>query len=95
MSTASVPKAPDGEFTVVQKEFLAGLMAGVAQRNIYPYVGIVPGSGAITATPSEGGENLASPSTKWHGQDVADLCKQELWKMQEHGLDCWDRLLAH
>ncbi len=93
---ATTPAPPPGTaFTSEQKEFLAGLMAGVAQRNVHPYVGIVPGSGAITATPSEGGENLASPSTKWHGQDVADLCKQELWKMQEHGLDCWDRLLAH
>ncbi len=90
------PSPPPGtSFTSEQKEFLDGLMAGVAQRKAYPYVGIVPGTGAITATPSEGGENLAEPSGKWHGHDVADLCKQELWKMQEHGLDCWDRLLAH
>ena len=95
MSTASLPKAPAGEFTAEQKEYLSGLLAGVAQRQMYPYVGVLPG-GAFTATPGQGGPNLAAPQEETvHGTPLADLCKQELWKHQEHGLDSWDRLLAH
>jgi ferredoxin-nitrite reductase len=96
MSTAIVPTAPTGEFSAEQKEYLAGLLAGVAQRQMYPYVGVLPG-GAFTATPGEGGSNLAAPKPDdtFHGTPLEDLCKQELWKHQEHGLDSWDRLLAH
>jgi ferredoxin-nitrite reductase len=95
MSTATLPAAPTGEFTAEQKEYLAGLLAGVAQRRMYPYIGVMAG-GAFTATPGEGGPNLAAPQAEtFHGTPLEDLCKQELWKHQEHGLDCWDQLLAH
>jgi ferredoxin-nitrite reductase len=30
-----------------------------------------------------------------HGTPLADLCKQEVWKHEEHGLDTWDKLIAH
>ena len=40
MSTlGELPVAPAGaEFSAEQKEFLSGLMAGLAQRQLYPYV---------------------------------------------------------
>lgn len=90
------PPAPAGSaFTAEQKEYLAGLMAGIAQRQRHPHAGVPPG-GATTAHPAQGGANLAPPAPKTvHGTPIEDLCKQELWKQQEHGLDCWDRILAH
>ena len=95
MSTATLPKSPSGEFTAEQKEYLSGLLAGVAQRQMYPYVGVLPG-GAFTANAGQGGPNLAAPQEETvHGTPLGDLCKQELWKHQEHGLDCWDKLMAH
>ena len=30
-----------------------------------------------------------------YGTPVSDLCEQELWKLVQHGLDIWDKLLAH
>jgi ferredoxin-nitrite reductase len=31
----------------------------------------------------------------FHGFPVSELCKQELWKHAEHGLDGWERLMKH
>jgi ferredoxin-nitrite reductase len=84
-----------GTFTAEQKEYLQGFMAGVAQRGLAPYVGVVNGD-QYTADPAQGGENLAAPGVgSVYGTPIDDLCKQELWKHEEHGLDCWDRILAH
>lgn len=92
-----LPEAAPGQaFTPEQKEYLAGLMAGIAQRRLFPYVGEVPGSGAITSDPERGGPNLAQPvEEKVHGTPISELNKQELWKRELHGLDAWDRLLQH
>jgi ferredoxin-nitrite reductase len=92
-----MPTPASGEFTAEQKEYLAGLMAGIAQRQLHPYVGLVPGTGAFTADPAQGGANLAAKVEEEtiHGTPLSDVTKQELWKHEEHGLDCWDRLLAH
>ena len=53
---------PPGEFSAEQKEYLAGFMAGVAQRGLFPYVG-TNGAGQLTADPSQGGANLAAEKT--------------------------------
>jgi ferredoxin-nitrite reductase len=83
-------------FSPEQKEYLAGFLAGIAQRQIYPYVGEVPASGQLTPDPAAGGPNLAAPRDDTvYGTPLADLTKQELWKRELHGLDAWDRLLAH
>lgn len=82
-----------GAFTPEQKEYLAGLLAGVAQRAQYPFVGLTA-EGTLTDDPAQGGANLADRPT-FHGTPVEELCKQERWKFEEHGLDCWDRILAH
>ena len=95
--TPQVPSVPaDAGFSVEQKEYLAGLMAGIAQRQIYPYVGVVAATGAITADPTHGGVNQAAQQEETvHGTPLSEVCKQELWKHELHGLDAWDRLLAH
>ncbi|HXJ60071.1 MAG TPA: NirA family protein [Verrucomicrobiae bacterium] len=92
-------------FNVEQKEYLAGLFAGIAQRQLhphpYPYVGLTPedaaGSGGLfTADPAAGGVNLAAPGPETiHGTPLEECTKQERWKRELHGLDAWDRLLEH
>jgi ferredoxin-nitrite reductase len=86
---------PSGQFTTEQKEYLAGFMAGIAQRQLYPYVGETS-NGQLTADPARGGENLAAPKGETvFGTPLSECTKQELWKRELHGLDAWDRLLQH
>lgn len=87
---------PLSPFNPEQKEYLSGLLAGIAQRQLYPYVGAVPESGTLTDNPARGGPNLAAPPEETvHGTPISDLTRQELWKRELHGLDAWDRLLEH
>lgn len=91
------PAAPPGDsFTAEQKEYLAGLMTGIAQRRLFPYVGVT-GGGQFTADAATGGPNLAAPPTEEtiHGTPLSEVSKQELWKHELHGLDAWDRLMEH
>src|SRR5215210_6560613 len=83
-------------FTNEQKEYFAGLMAGIASRGLMPYVGTTS-TGMLTADPAQGGTNLAgTPSeASVFGTPRSDLCKQEIWKLEENGLDIWDKLMAH
>src|SRR5690349_1137320 len=97
MSTAleSPPSPAGAAFTDEQKEYLAGFMASVAQRGLFPYVGTT-GSGQFTADPAQGGANLAAPAEETiHGYAFGDVTKQELWKHAENPLDSWDRILEH
>lgn len=90
------PPAPAGTaFTAAQKEYLAGLMAGLAQRRQFPWIALPKESGPPVNPPAGDPPAAAASAPTVHGTPVADLCKQELWKYQEHGLDCWDRILAH
>lgn len=90
------PSRNSGAFSEVQKEYLAGWLAGVAQRQQHPYVGEVTPTGSLTADPAQGGPNLAAPSEETiHGTPISEVTKQELWKRELHGLDAWDRLLEH
>src|SRR5688572_28287569 len=81
--------------TTEQKEFFAGLMAGVAARSAMS-LGNAP-TGAFSAEPAQGGDTLAAAPKGDHvfGTPRADLCKQEVWKLDENPLDIWDKLLAH
>jgi ferredoxin-nitrite reductase len=93
--TTSEAIAESKSFTSEQKEYLAGFMAGIAQRGLLPYVGTTA-AGQFTASPEEGGANLARPAEETiYGTPLADATKQERWKHEEHGLDCWNRILAH
>lgn len=89
----SSPSIDGSGFTTEQKEYLEGLMAGIAQRNLYPYVGIVPETGAFTNDPALGDENLAEE--KVYGVPISELCKQEVWKHELNGIDAWDTILKY
>src|ERR1041385_6844634 len=94
----SFPSAStEGAFTPEQKEYLAGFLAGIVPQQLHPYVGHLPGTGALTADPTQGGTNLAVSHAEQsvHGMPLSELSKQELWKRELHGLDAWDRLLEH
>src|ERR1700738_5356807 len=85
-------------FTDEQKEYLQGFFAGLSARKLNPFVGTLS-DGRITATPAPGLENQAelesSSEETVFGTPVSDLCEQEVWKLEQHGLDIWDKLLAH
>lgn len=88
----------DQPFSHEQKEYLQGFFAGVAFRQ--PFVGHLP-NGQITSAPAPNLTNLAAeaqPNEQEEtvfGTPVSDLCEQELWKLEKHGLDTWDDLIAH
>jgi len=94
MITAPPEATSENGFSPVQREYIAGLMAGVAQRQLYPFVGLA--GGKFTSDPASGGDNLAAaPEETIHGFPLSEVTKQELWKRELHGLDSWDRLLEH
>jgi ferredoxin-nitrite reductase len=85
-------------FTEEQKEYLQGFFAGVTARTVSPFVGQLT-DGRLTAQPGLGIANLAAPPVVEEktvfGTAIADCCEQEIWKLEQHGLDVWDKLLAH
>jgi ferredoxin-nitrite reductase len=86
----------DQPFEPHQKEYLQGFFAGVQYRVSAPFVGHLPG-GLITSQAGNGVQNLAEPQEEEtvFGTPVSDLSEQELWKLEQNGLDVWDRLLEH
>jgi ferredoxin-nitrite reductase len=90
---------PDYAFNLQQKEYLQGLFAGLASGGLRTFVGHLP-DGRITNVPAPGLENRAAepeaPKEKTvYGTPIEDLCEQEIWKLEQHGLDTWDKLVAH
>jgi ferredoxin-nitrite reductase len=90
---------PDYAFNLQQKEYLQGLFAGLASGGLRTFVGHLP-DGRITNVPAPGLENRAAESDPSeektvYGTPVSDLCEQEIWKLEQHGLDTWDKLVAH
>jgi ferredoxin-nitrite reductase len=89
------PGQPSQPFSLEQKEYLAGFMAGVAAGGLTPFVGHTS-DGRIAAAPANAGQpNLAAPEATFHGTPLSELCKEERWKYDENPLDAWDRLLEH
>jgi ferredoxin-nitrite reductase len=89
---------PEFGFNEVQKEYLQGYFAGLACRGLIPFVGHTS-DGRLTNVPTPGITNAAlepakSEQTVYRTPD-SELCEQELWKLEQHGLDIWDKLLAH
>ena len=76
------PSAPTGPFRPDQKEYLQGFFAGLSSA------GVLPGSSPAPAAPP------AAPAL-FHSTPVDDLNQQERWKLAEHPLDGWERLLSH
>lgn len=90
-SAPSLP--PAGEFTAEQKEYLAGLMAGVAQyRKFAGEPGDALGDAAKNGDASAG---ETAGTSQVFSTPFDEVTKQERWKHQEHPLDGWDRILAH
>jgi ferredoxin-nitrite reductase len=90
---------PDIEFTPHQKEYLQGFFAGLACSDMRPFAGHTP-DGRITNVAAAGIENRAAepePAAEKtaYGTPVSELCEQEIWKLEQHGLDVWDKLIAH
>jgi len=86
MSTSTIePPAPASAqpFTAEQKEYLVGLLAGVAHSQLREQSAPLPGVAEPTTAPAI------------FGTPIGDATKQEVWKHQEHPLDSWDRVLAH
>ncbi len=90
------PQLPQS-FTVEQKEYLAGFMAGVGTGGLLPFVGQTAAGQLTAAAGNATTANLATPPAEdtVFGTPIGDLCKEERWKYDENPLDAWERLLAH
>jgi ferredoxin-nitrite reductase len=89
----------DPGFSREQKEYLQGFFTGLFCAGRIPFVGHLP-DGRITHEPAAGLVNgAAEPGSEEeetvHGTPVSELCEQERWKLEQHGLDVWDKLLEH
>jgi ferredoxin-nitrite reductase len=86
---------PTTAFNATQKEYLSGMLAGLAARQAAPFAGFA--GGQFTSNATSGGSNLAAEAEEpsFHGTPVSELCRQEVWKYTEHGLDGWERLVTH
>ncbi len=79
------------DFNPVQKQYLQGFFAGVAQRGYF--VGQTANGQFTHDANAAAGGNLIDETV--HGTPVEDLSKEERIKYEEHGLDVWDKLLDH
>ena len=90
--------ASDDVFSTEQKEYLAGLAAGLATRGLFPFAGHTT-DGRITCREDESSANLAAPAAQenqtFFGVPIDDLSKEERFKWEENPLDIWDKILAH
>ena len=75
-------------FSSDQKQYLEGFFAGVNQRGGMPFLG-QNASGQFTNSPSEAVEETV------YGTPLEDLCKEELIKHEQNGLDVWDTMVAN
>ncbi|MEO6246862.1 MAG: NirA family protein [Opitutaceae bacterium] len=84
-------------FSVEQKEYLAGFMAGIGTGRLVPFVGQTANGQLTSDAAGATTSNLATPLTEdtVFGTPLGDLCKEERWKHDENPLDAWERLLAH
>jgi ferredoxin-nitrite reductase len=83
-------------FSMAQQQYLQGFFAGVAQRDIMPFVGHTADR-QITNDSASGLVNQAGEEAEptWFGTALSELCKEERWKQEENALDIWDKLVAH
>jgi ferredoxin-nitrite reductase len=95
MSTNAISNSAD--FTTVQKEYLQGFFAGIAQCGFtLPFVGHTA-DGRITADPASQLVNHASAEAEptWFDTPISDLSREEQWKYQQNPLEIWDKLLEY
>ena len=72
---------PDGQFTNDPAQITCGALGTARPTNAPTEVGR-----AVLSAPAE-------PTV--FGTPRSELCKQELWKLDENPLDIWDKLIAH
>lgn len=74
----------DSGFTAEQSSYLSGFVSGILQGRELPFLG-------------QDGERRFThePEQCVHGTPLEDLCKEERIKHEQHGLDCWDKILAN
>lgn len=73
----------DKNFSMEQKEYLAGFFAGAGQRGFSPFLGKT-GDGSYSAGgPAEEVETV-------YGTPLDELCKEERIKREKNGLDCYE-----
>jgi ferredoxin-nitrite reductase len=98
MATASLTNSTTDNptFTEAQKQYLQGFFAGVQQRGLIPFAGHLA-DGRVTNDPASGAKNQAAEETDplYFGTPISELCREEMWKYEQNGLDVWDKLLVH
>ncbi len=77
-------------FSAQQKQYLEGFFVGANQRGGMPFLG-QNSAGQFTNRPAEAVEVA---ETHVYGTPVDDLCKEELIKLEQNGLDVWDTMVA-
>ncbi|HBR95551.1 MAG TPA: NirA family protein [Opitutae bacterium] len=75
-------------FASHQKQYLEGFFAGVNQRSGMPFLG-QNAEGQFTGDPAQAQDESV------HGAPLDDLCKEELIKHEQNGLDVWDTMVQN
>ncbi|MGZ0654557.1 NirA family protein [Coraliomargarita sp. W4R53] len=73
-------------FASNQKQYLEGFFAGVNQRPGMPFLG-QNAEGQFTGDPAQAADATV------YGTEIDDLCKEELIKHEQNGLDVWDSMV--
>lgn len=74
-------------FSEEQTSYLSGFVSGILQARDLPFLG-QDAQSRFTHESSEAMETV-------HGTPVDDLCREEKIKYEQHGLDCYDTILAN
>ena len=77
----------NSDFSNTQKQYLEGFFTGMKQRGGLPFLG-QNAAGQFTDSPAQAVEETV------HGTPIDDLCKEELIKHEQNGLDVWDTMMA-
>lgn len=75
-------------FNNAQKQYLEGFFAGASQRGNLPFLG-QNAAGQFTDSPAQ------SVDQSVYGTPIDELCKEELIKHEQNGLDVWDTIVAN
>ncbi len=74
-------------FTEEQTSYLSGFVSGILQARELPFLG-QDAQNRFTHEPSQAVETV-------HGTPIEDLCREEQIKHAQHGLDCYDSIVAN
>src|SRR6478736_9950205 len=73
-------------FSEEQTSYLSGFVSGILQARDLPFLG-QDASHRFTHEPSEAVETV-------FGTPIDELCREEVVKYEQNGLDCYDAILA-